>query len=605
MFCTKCGEKLKEGEKFCSKCGHPGHGSEEKSEEAKKEEPAPPKAAVPAAPARKKNPCLTCAGLFLIFILAPIILYLGFGSKSSTSSSAVFVWVAITAVTVFLLYLIYEFIKAIVKKQVAGAIAMGVAILLILGAGTIIYYYQKDKEASSYGNMQDAFTSALAAEYLGDDIVAGKSTADFAGVKTQTAAATDSLSKVSPPSGFSDYYNAIYDWSKKLNDAAASKKAWKTRPEAPTTFASQVSGYQAKDAFQTSLDRIVSTKDYGDLAIAKGDKDSMRYIGAELQAEDIALGDISTAYVVSVDRLAEIIVTPAEAKNSLRFPLGRCGDFAPCHGNVKKKLPPTWQSAHRYSVGDGDARTAWNNAWDDMLKTISIDNGYNTGGAGITQGSDPKAVSPMEQAFNDECAAKGGKTGGASGVKDRLPTTLSAGWNCNYPNGSQTCWDYLTTSGQRFMGGNNGCPEQGLLPKPYTAPTWIPNFGGGGNNGGGGTITPTWNGNYHVTYSTMSCNLGTSLGYGSMFNAAGFSDTVVVSGNKVKNFDGTTSQIDSAGNATFVYSMNYGGVGGIKFTAIYHFSGSSVSGKISMVVNAYTEGGTGTVTCSETFSGSK
>jgi hypothetical protein len=269
---------------------------------------------------------------------------------------------------------------------------------------------------------------------------------------------------------------------------------------------------------------------------------------------------------------------------------------------VKKKIPPTYQTAHRYSVGDPAAATDWNNAWKDMLNTISIDNGYNISGAGASNGANQNYVSPMQQAFTDECTAKGG-TVGSGGVKDRLPTTLSGGWNCNYPHGGQTCWDYLTTSGTRFMGGNSSCPEMNLLPK--ITPNTNNNGGGGGGNGGNGNNnTSTHDGTYNVQYSSASCNLGTSLGYGQMFQAAGVSDKIIVKNNRVVNFDGTTSAISSSGAASFTWNYNTGS-GVFKMTQTFNFSGNNVTGKVSFVLNVSTEGGTGNVSCSETFSGSK
>jgi len=57
----------------------------------------------------------------------------------------------------------------------------------------------------------------------------------------------------------------------------------------------------------------------------------------------------------------------------------------------------------------------------------------------------------------------GGIVGGANQDKGRLPTT-EAGYHCNYQQGANNCWDYLTYSGGRFMGGDVGCREKNLIP---------------------------------------------------------------------------------------------------------------------------------------------
>lgn len=89
-------------------------------------------------------------------------------------------------------------------------------------------------------------------------------------------------------------------------------------------------------------------------------------------------------------------------------------------------------------------------------------------GPGITQGEpDEYEVTEDVQAFFDECTAKGGVIGGTGGVKAGLPTT-EEGYTCWYEN--RDCWDFLTYSRERYMGGNPGCPEAGATaPTPTTS----------------------------------------------------------------------------------------------------------------------------------------
>ncbi|MCX6810009.1 MAG: zinc-ribbon domain-containing protein [Candidatus Berkelbacteria bacterium] len=619
MYCSKCGKKLSDKDKFCPKCGRD---NSEKSSEVHEEKDKPEESTKPveAKPPKKANSGLVCCGILLLLIGVPMIFSIGAYSKTAKSGTSPAPDAFVKGLTVVLLalgaallvWIIVSLIKSFIKKPIKTAIVLGSVLVF---AGVIIllsYSYSKSSAADNFNLIQSGLADTLAAQSLGDDIVAEKSDAKFSSVHEKSQKAVDNLSKIRPPASLKDYYNAINDWANKINDSDKTKTKWAKRPDAPDGLKTAISGSVAKNLFQESLNKIAGAKDYGDWAIKISDKDTMRYISAELQAQYIALGDISISYdAPSSNYLAEIFFTPAQAKNTLKFPRGRCPDFGPCHTDLKKKLPPTYQSAHNYSVSDPAAPAQWSAAWDDMLKTITIDDGYNVGGAGITQGKkDAPPISPMQQAFNDECTAKGGTPGGAGGVKDRLPTTLSSGYNCDYKNNGHSCWDFLTTGGGRFMGGDSGCLEQGLLPRPV--PTPVPN-NGGGNNGGGGnktstpkkTAAPTHDGTYRVTYSAAHCNIDVPGGYNSFFDAAGVSDTIVVSSNRVHNFDSSTSAIDSSGNATYNYNFSYGGASSAQLTQTFHFSSNNVSGEVSFNVQAYTEGASGTATCSESFSGSK
>ncbi|MBN2096806.1 hypothetical protein JW752_05455 [Candidatus Peregrinibacteria bacterium] len=142
-------------------------------------------------------------------------------------------------------------------------------------------------------------------------------------------------------------------------------------------------------------------------------------------------------------------------------------------------------SAIEFAKGNKDAKNGWDNGW------------HNLEGAGLTVGEPTLSASghsPTVQAFYDSCANKGGIVGGTGTTKTGLPTTES-GYTCEYKNDEATgCWDFLTYSGGRYMGGNPGCAEQGTLPefneeKAKTA------------NGGG-----KWDGIYVVSGGTFSCS---------------------------------------------------------------------------------------------------
>jgi predicted nucleic acid-binding Zn ribbon protein len=117
-------------------------------------------------------------------------------------------------------------------------------------------------------------------------------------------------------------------------------------------------------------------------------------------------------------------------------------------------------SATSIAQGNTSAQNGWNDNW------------HNLEGLGVISVGEPALSSsgrtPAVQQFYDDCQAKGGIVGGSGTVKAGLPTTES-GYTCEYKfntrqNGTQPCWDFLTYSGSRYMGGNTGCPAENLLP---------------------------------------------------------------------------------------------------------------------------------------------
>ncbi|MCK9185897.1 zinc-ribbon domain-containing protein [Candidatus Gracilibacteria bacterium] len=152
-------------------------------------------------------------------------------------------------------------------------------------------------------------------------------------------------------------------------------------------------------------------------------------------------------------------------------------------------------SAIGFASGEKDAEANWQKAWenfDELIpesevgippswptieggKPIDTSKGVTQDTTNMVNGKPAttqtvQVFSPLVQLFYDQCTARKGIVGGTGKVMDRIPTT-EAGYRCEYkidsPNYGKNvpCWDYLTYSGERYLGGNSGCPEYGLLPK--------------------------------------------------------------------------------------------------------------------------------------------
>jgi cbb3-type cytochrome oxidase subunit 3 len=153
-------------------------------------------------------------------------------------------------------------------------------------------------------------------------------------------------------------------------------------------------------------------------------------------------------------------------------------------------------SAIDFAEGRAGAAEKWKNTWKELNKLMpegqsgtppswpAIAGGHSLEtSAGVTaEGGSPKEalagvtvgvtglsikLSPLVQLFYDQCKSRNGIVGGANTVKAKLPTTES-GYICVYEYdspawGKNPCWDFLTYSGGRYLGGNTGCPEGNLF----------------------------------------------------------------------------------------------------------------------------------------------
>lgn len=179
-------------------------------------------------------------------------------------------------------------------------------------------------------------------------------------------------------------------------------------------------------------------------------------------------------------------------------------------------------SAINFARGKSSMDKNWENVW------------HNLEGMGVISTGEPATTenSPTVQKFYDECKAKGGTVGGAGIVKSRLPTT-EFGYTCNYKinNNSTECWDFLTYSGGRYMGGKEGCVEKNLLPNvaKYQAE---------------GGATGKWDGHY-IGSAAASCT--TDIPALPAFSYEVGMDFSII--NNIANDTGVYVAIDDFGNA--------------------------------------------------------
>lgn len=153
-----------------------------------------------------------------------------------------------------------------------------------------------------------------------------------------------------------------------------------------------------------------------------------------------------------------------------------------------------------------------------------------------------------------------------------MPTT-EGGSGCQI----KRCWTYLTYSGVEYRGGEPGCPEQGLLPRPFGVlgallarlGTFLPSV----TPFSAGQSSTSWDGTYSLQPSTEdpTC-LGTTTPAGQEYirgllhQATSGSGGVLVSGDSVVGL--RTVPIDASGHAKYTYPMALFG----SLTVDYSFS---------------------------------
>lgn len=391
------------------------------------------------------------------------------------------------------------------KKRLIVLVSIIVVVILI-GLGFYLYktnISNNKKFTISLALIQENSNEIANAKIMGDSIIAKKNIPGSSMVRVKSTAelVSNRLEFMSVPKELLDYKQSIIDWSQLITKAVDDTKTWSSVSNQPRDFQLKLSQKQSEKLFQDSVNKITELKEFGDNAIKRKDRITMLYIAAKLSVQEHWLNGIlhsQNAGLLSFNNL----VSPALA-------LGY-GDIVPrkiCIGTgglsvgdhttnvfcVEDAIQSTNEiksSTIGFAEGKKGAEDDWDNNW------------HKEGGLGvISQGetTNTSGKSPALQAFYNTCQNNGGIVGGAGTVKTGLPTTES-GYTCEYKikdkdGASIPCWDFMTYSGGRYMGGNNGCQEKNLLPKIDDQTIKDKTAGLGGK----------WDGNYALSGTTIKC----------------------------------------------------------------------------------------------------
>lgn len=350
-------------------------------------------------------------------------------------------------------------------------------------------------------------------------------------IQIMSGLVTDRLETISVPKELTAYKETIVQRGKDISEATKDPESWSALPSRSDDYQIKLSKKEAEEVLKASINMIAELKEFGDTAIQRNDTETMKYIAAKLLIQTSLMNEVAK------NLGTEDVCMGAGGVSTGPIGTGENKGGVWCVQETVQATNEVATTAINYINGDESAKDAWNNSWQNVQSIL---------GTGITLGEPDQSgkLSPTVQAFYDECTSKGGIVGGAGTVKTGLPTT-EFGYTCEYKYnsadfGQQTCWDYLTYSGGRFMGGNSGCPTENLLPIiEFEAEPSAEN-----------PSAAKWDGAYPIS-TTVYCS--TDLpGMPTVFPV----NTTITVSNSVGNDDGTTFSINNDGIGTEIQQYN-------------------------------------------------
>ncbi len=654
LDCPACGAALRAQSRFCDTCGH------NLAAPVRVPPPAAPvalAAVTPASAYRARRPMGLVSRLVRLAVICGVLGALSFITIPATLPRAITV-IALSAISGFSALCLFALVvvRGIRGRRrrswaVAAVVVVAIEVLLVDGLNV----YADSNAASATALVQDSYAEVAAAVSLGDAIQQGRAPAGvtFGNVQTQASAASSRLTALDVPGQLGDYTSSVKTWADDVVAAAIKAQTgspWQDVPSTPSPFQVDMTGDQASAAFATSLQQVAVLIQFGDRAVAVQDLAAMRYVGARLNAQSFWLEGIYTSadpnvvaaqlhFIEPVNnatatsggvvaggnrgvRLLASFWRPGIWRAPRRVPTCIRGTCIP---RVRGPLGGLWRSMNgaalacaaaggKFSGGqhNGYCTTPIDQDWstnrNQLLPMINASGGQPIGGAGAGVGPGVTVpVPPQLQAFRASCQAQGGTTGSPTFVTERMPTT-EGGWGCQIGR----CWNYLTYSGTVYKGGEPGCPEQGLLPRPF------------GPVGGivaqvGGFITeliptphPTWDGTYNLQTSNMKCETFGSSTFAApvryALERALPSSTLSVDGNAVEGPSGPVPIVSTGptGHATYVFPI--GAIGSLSATYVFARDAAGVaqvSGNYDIGGKSVTSDSVVQVHCVVTFSGTR
>ncbi|MBI2845655.1 MAG: hypothetical protein HYX86_03805 [Chloroflexi bacterium] len=115
--------------------------------------------------------------------------------------------------------------------------------------------------------------------------------------------ARDELAAFTPPSELADYHRSVLDWATQLGTTAQNiasgdlspkdaRAAWNSLPAEPAPFSLNLTDQQSAAALENAQAKIDSAKTEALLALGQGDREAVRYLDAQLRAQNHLLSGV-------------------------------------------------------------------------------------------------------------------------------------------------------------------------------------------------------------------------------------------------------------------------------------------------------------------------
>ncbi|MFA5185239.1 MAG: hypothetical protein WC551_02040 [Patescibacteria group bacterium] len=460
MRCDKCSKILKLRSEFCPSCGK--------------------KVPIEQRKKARRNFFFRLGFFLLLAVFFSVTLYFQINDKIDRTPAGIIYTCIFAAYGIYIIgYLVFA-IVGLTKRRPAWGIATIVVVAIACAASTFAVLFMLRDQAFDAGVsvIQDNVSEAAAVKIMGDSIVAKDPIpgSSMPRVKATAQMIENRLQFLKVPQELEGYRLSVKEWAHALAVSTEDPAAWEALPDQPAPFVVTMRDAKAKAVLQDSLKAVAAVKEFGDLAIERRDRITMMYVAAKLLAQKHWLQSVRNYQEAGFLSLRHF-VSPAFAADAQsldgvgrRVCIGRGGIDAKADGgspsnvfcieDAVSSIQSIETSAADLAKGTSRSDAPWIGAWRQLE------------GEGVVTVSAPSLgtqYSASVQTFIDACHGKGGVVGGTGGIMTGLPTTES-GWTCEFKTKGQNngpdipCWDFLTYSGGRYMGGNAGCEQEHLLP---------------------------------------------------------------------------------------------------------------------------------------------
>ncbi|MDQ7814594.1 MAG: hypothetical protein RDU25_02220 [Patescibacteria group bacterium] len=387
---------------------------------------------------------------------------------------AIFVLLCAAVIIGLVVYKFFHLISRIFSKTIAKPILLpiplAVVAVLALGAWYFLGKANRYDLVSALPVIQSSLAEVVSAKIAGDMLndKSKKVSVDLSWQDVQDKASAESgiLANLALVPSLNEYTKAATVWTAKIRDEAKEHKAWSSLPDTPGDFSLTLKPKQAEDLLKASVVRLGALKSFGTAAMFRKDTQTMRYVAAELLVQEHWLQGLAH-YREAGLFVALMPAAQAYSAEGKKVCFTTWNGKPLCATEVLDSISDIRSAASAYVAGDKAADKSWTDAWSQAAGVIAQSlaaNGHALEAQAVIEARTEAAPPETQrvQEFKERCRTVAGTIGGANQIADHLLST-ERGIHCGYKQEHDTCWRYLTASGDFYSGGDVGCLEE-IIP---------------------------------------------------------------------------------------------------------------------------------------------